>query len=130
MIKSKLNYYLSQEKENIILKEVEDDDNYGFHQTNSQNDQEIIFEEYKLIQETKKIDLYDFWKKMNDGKFKILSKVAIEILSILVTSASSEREFSLTKRILGFRRLSMTQDHLEDLTLIVTNNEISKRFIK
>ena len=63
LIKSKLNYYFSQEKENTIIKEVEDDDNFGFHQPNSENDQEMIFEEYKLIQEAKNIDLCDFWKR-------------------------------------------------------------------
>ena len=130
LILSKLHFYDSEEKNQIIIQENDEDENFGFHAPNSQNEPEKIFDEYKLIQEDKNIDLYEFWKKLNNGKFSSLSKVAIEILSVLVTSASSEREFSVAKRILGYRRLSMTQDHVEDLSIIVTNNEISKKFIK
>ena len=109
--------------------EDQEDKDFGCHILKKLNDNEKIFEEYKKEIHISNLDLYEFWKN-HMNLYPSLSEVAIEILSIQVTSASSERMFSVTRRILGYRRLSLSQDHVEDLALIMNNQEISKQFIK
>jgi hypothetical protein len=66
------------------------------------------------------INLIDHWL----GKRQIwpeLTAYALDILTRLVTSGSSERHFSLTSRMEGLRRLRLLPEHLEELAMIVAN---------
>ena len=72
-----------------------------------QDSNETAFEYYKTIQLNEIVDLYEFWRNKLDGRLKVLANVAIRILSIMCTSASVEREFSSSRRALGFQRLKM-----------------------
>ena len=89
----------------------------------------LAFDEYKTLKVRDLPSLLDFWNKRDSNESKYLNMVAIDILSILVSSASAERQFSKSKYALSDRRLSMTNSHVEDLNLILGNKEIAEKFI-
>jgi len=47
----------------------------------------------------------------------------------MCTSASVEREFSTSRRTLGYQRLRMNPEKVENLIMILGNQEISEKFI-
>ena len=62
------------------------------------------FDEKKFLKIMELSSLFDFSTQKNVPSYIYLRQVAIEILSVLVTSASSERFFSITKYSLGDKR--------------------------
>ena len=97
---------------------------------NLPNSIESIFEKYKSVEFDSKSDLYDYWKGQLKTKNYILARAAIQILSVLSTSASVEREFSASRRAIGFQRLRMNPDKVENMIMIIGNPEIADRIMK
>jgi len=91
---------------------------------------ETVFESYKANQVDDIIDLFDFWKGKLKTKMSTLANVAIQILSILSSSASVEREFSSSRRAIGFQRLRMHPNKVEDMMIIIGNPDIAEIVIK
>jgi hypothetical protein len=58
-----------------------------------------------------------------------LSEYAIRVLWNPITSAQTERHFSLTGRLEGLRRLRLHGDHVDDLAMIMANSDISRPLI-
>lgn len=54
-----------------------------------------------------------------------LQAVAQKVLSILTSSASTERQFSKSRRVLGYQRLKLLPSHVEDETIIVGNPNLT-----
>ena len=100
-----------------------------FQETNENQEITIIFEEYKANQVPGLVNLYDYWKNNSSGRFKVLSKVAFQILSLMCTSSSAERLFSKSKRI-SFHRMGLGTEKMEDISLMVGNKEIAESLIK
>lgn len=73
-----------------------------------------------------KDDLFIFWTRNKTTELSLLSEIAFDYLSILGSSCSTERQFSVTGNILGLRRLSMTGKTLESQAIISMNPEIAK----
>ena len=61
----------------------------------------------------------EFWENRTD--MPALRKAACDVLSIVPSSAGSERTFSAAGRIEGIRRLSMATSKLEDSVLLMMN---------
>ena len=55
------------------------------------------------------------WWKGNEGKFKVLSKMARDILSIPITTVASESTFSAGGRVIDKKRASMKRETVEVL---------------
>lgn len=72
-------------------------------------------------------DLFEYWKskKKNPSTFA-LATVALDFLSRLATSASTERLFSGSRRIQTFERVKLLPETLRDLVIISGNEEIAK----
>jgi hypothetical protein len=58
-----------------------------------------------------------------------LAEYAIRVLWHPITSAQTERHFSLTGGIEGLRRLRLLADHVDDLAMIMSNSDISTDLI-
>lgn len=56
-----------------------------------------------------------------------LTMVARDILSIIPASASTERQFSKSRRVLGYSRLQLNQNNLESEMMLVGNGELMKK---
>ena len=63
------------------------------------------------------IDILKWWKD-HESTYPILSKFARDVLSIHVSTISSESSFSLSGRILEDRRQSLTPEMVECLTCL------------
>ena len=74
-------------------------------------------------------DLWSFWYH-NKDRWPILHSIAMKIFHIPASSASSERQFSKSKRIIGCLRLAMSQQKLEDQVLVAGNPEITESIIR
>ena len=84
------------------------------------------FDEYKFEKMMEWSSLFDIWTQKNAPIHKYLLHVAIEIWSVLVTSSSSERLFSISTHSFGERRLKMTKGNVEDTNFILGNKKISE----
>lgn len=62
-------------------------------------------------------DVLTFWSEYNRA-FPTLAKFAQKILAVLATSATSERVWSLARRILSYDRASITPEHLSQLLFL------------
>ncbi|GJR02827.1 zinc finger BED domain-containing protein RICESLEEPER 2 [Tanacetum coccineum] len=62
--------------------------------------------------EFKTFDVLDFWKA-KETMFPILSRMAMDILSVQATSVASESAFSTSGRVLSIRRTRLTPASLE-----------------
>lgn len=67
----------------------------------------------------------DMWKNP-PPTMPNLGAVAQKVLSMLTSSASTERQFSKTRRILGYQRLRLLPNHVEDETIIVGNPSLTR----
>ena len=63
------------------------------------------------------LDILKWWKG-NQSEFPILSIFARDVLSVPVSTISSESAFSLSRRILDTRRMSLTSEMVECLTCL------------
>ena len=63
------------------------------------------------------LDVLRWWKE-NSNTFPILSRFARDVLSVSVSTVSSEAAFSSSGRILDDRRMSLTSDMVEILTIV------------
>ena len=93
-------------------------------------------QQYLTVSQVKKIfipacqTLKEFWFNMLENpNDKGISIVAIEILGTLITSCSTEREFSGTRRIIGYLRSNLRPEITEAQIIICGNEEISKNTI-
>ena len=68
----------------------------------------MLFEEIDILQ----------WWKQHEKDFPVLSKFARDVLTIPVSTISSESAFSLSGRILDNRRMSLTPEMVEALTCL------------
>ena len=93
--------------------------------TSYNNDDILIFEEYKSVQIEGMPNLLDYWESQKKGKFRNLSIVAMDILSFMCTSSSAERFFSVSKRV-SFNRMGLSPKKMQDVSLIVGNKEIAE----
>lgn len=129
LILEKLEFFIGG-KEKTQDNNEDSDDIFGYNSPNSNRSHIQVFQEYQMLPQSKECDLFLFWKNSYNTKLHPLAKVAFEILSIVVTSASTEREFSTCRRFLGFHRLSLSQDHIEDIALILGNPLLALENIK
>lgn len=96
----------------------------------AQNQEAEIPEEFDELNEyvgnyiRKNIYSYLMWKHPY-SELPNLQAVAQKVLSILTSSASTERQFSKSRRILGYQRLKLLPSHVEDETLIVGNPNLT-----
>ena len=90
---------------------------------------ETAFEFYKTIQFIEMVDLHEFWRNKLKGKLANLAEVALRILSIMCTSSSVEREFSASRRALGYQRLKMNTKKVEHVMMILGNHDIAEKLI-
>ena len=75
--------------------------------------------------------LLKFWlEKLGNQSTSGVAYVALEVLSTLCHSASTEREFSKAKNILTYKRLRLLPEITEDLLIIQANPEISTKYIQ
>ena len=91
---------------------------------------ETNFEFYKTQQLNDIVDLYEYWKSKLNTQLAVLANVALKVLSTLSSSASVEREFSSSRRALGFQRLKMNPEKVENIIMIVGNQEIAEKVMK
>ena len=73
-------------------------------------------------------DLWSFWHQHKDS-WPILHLIAMNIYHIPSSSASSERQFSKSKRIAGCLRLAMSPQKLQDQVLVASNPELTQEII-
>ena len=73
-------------------------------------------------------DLWNFWHQ-NKSRWPTLHKIAMKIFHIPASSASSERQFSKAKRIIGCLRLAMSPQKLEDQVIVASNSSIAEEII-
>ena len=66
-----------------------------------------------------------FWRE-NQSRFPKLSNIANKIMSIIPSSAATERQFSSSKRLQGLRRAHMNEEVFEDQVLLGSNPEIAE----
>ena len=59
-----------------------------------------------------------------------MAEIAMEFLSIPSSSATAERQFSITGQSIGLQRLKMSEDHVEDSTIILLNPGIARPILK
>jgi len=105
-------------------------DPFCFFKTNIAEDSDFMaFQNYKMEHYPEIVDLLSFWNKKLNTPQDHLAKVALEILSSLITSSAAEREFSQARRSLGFQRFRLSKDHVEDINIIMGNPRISSDFI-
>ncbi|GJU06709.1 zinc finger BED domain-containing protein RICESLEEPER 2 [Tanacetum coccineum] len=62
--------------------------------------------------EFKTFDVLGFWKA-KETMFSVLSRMAMDILSVQATSVASESAFSTSERVLSIRRIRLTPASLE-----------------
>lgn len=96
----------------------------------AQNQETEIPEEFDELNEYvgnyigKNLYSYTMWKHPH-SELPNLQAVAQKVLSILTSSASTERQFSKSRRVLGYQRLKLLPNHVEDETLIVGNPNLT-----
>lgn len=103
---------------------VKDDENLQ-----TENENRTIYEEINVYKAQCIIGKYmpnQFWKEKSFQLPK-LAEIANKIMSIIPSSASTERQFSCSKRIQGLRRAHMCDDVFEDQVLIASNPEITEQ---
>lgn len=96
----------------------------------AQNQETEIPEEFDELNEYvgnyigKNFYSYIMWKHPH-SELPNLQAVAQKVLSILTSSASTERQFSKSRRVLGYQRLKLLPSHVEDETIIVGNPNLT-----
>ena len=70
-----------------------------------------------MVMPFEEIDVLQWWKQ-HEKDFPVLSKFARDVLTIPVSTISSESAFSLSGRILDNRRMSLTPEMVEALTCL------------
>lgn len=74
----------------------------------------------------KKQSLWSLWMKLSkQSHYSVLFKVAMKILSTIITSASAERLFSASARNTSYLRMRLSKDHVRHLALISGNKEMA-----
>lgn len=68
----------------------------------------------------------EYWLEKHED-IPNLTMVAQDILSIIPASASTERQFSKSRRVLGYSRLQLNQNNLESEMMLVGNGELMKQ---
>lgn len=71
------------------------------------------------------VNLFDYWISKLKGKTYSLADVALNYLSRLATSASTERLFSRSRRIQTFERVRLLPETLHNLVIIAGNYDIA-----
>jgi hypothetical protein len=70
----------------------------------------------------------DYWLQKR-AQWPELANFALKLLSRPVTSAATERHFSLTGRILNLRRIRLLPAHVNELAMIMANQKASGKVI-
>lgn len=93
------------------------------------NSTENLFEKW-INQKTNpdKITILEYWESQK-LIYKNLFKIAKKYLLIQPTSASVERQFSMSKDILKSNRLKLLTCNVEKTAMIIGNKEMSKQII-
>lgn len=83
----------------------------------AKSDLEIYLEEGCVVVDREKTDTFDVlsWWKLNSVKFRVLSKLARDVLSIPITTVASESAFSAGGRVLDDYRSSLASKTVEAL---------------
>ena len=91
----------------------------GVHYTppGSQGDELERYLRTGMVMPFEEIDVLQWWKQ-HEKDFPVLSKFARDVLTIPVSTISSESAFSLSGRILDNRRMSLTPEMVEALTCL------------
>lgn len=77
-----------------------------------------------------KEDIYHFWEtEYQNERYSSIAQVALNILSTMVTSASAERLFSLSKRNMDYNRHNLREERVQDLSLISGNQDQATRIM-
>ena len=69
-------------------------------------------------------DPEEFWDSYNERLMQ-LSALAHRVMMIIPSSASTERTFSMSKRIQGLHRAHMNRTTLEDQVILCSNEELA-----
>ena len=113
----------------IVPKHAEDEDDQtdepltrdGFKAINSSNPLDQL---YTRVWECS-VNLFEYWISKLKGQTYSLADVALNYLSRLATSASTERLFSRSKRIQTYERVRLLPETLRNLVMIAGNREIA-----
>lgn len=88
---------------------------------------EVELQRYEQLQVGSDTELLKFWKS-NEPVLPILAKIAREVFSIPVSSASSEREFSIGTLVCSAQRSSLSPEKVSDLMLLKSNSEVVSNY--
>ncbi|XP_031500289.1 uncharacterized protein LOC116264293 [Nymphaea colorata] len=83
-----------------------------------------LFDPMKEITPTAEFNILSWWKT-NESKYKILVKIARDVLAIHVSTVASESAFSIAGRIINDYRCSTTPENVE--SLICTQSWIGEK---
>ena len=75
------------------------------------------YDEYRLSPITASMDVLSFWNYVRQ-ELPNLAKIARDILAVQVTSAASERVFSVAGHIITKRRSQLSSQSVDDLILL------------
>ena len=107
-------------------------DDFNFMVDDEEYSSEDIFGEYlnSLTQMKKEGDLLKYWLSKIDSTWKQLAELAFDFLSIPSSSATAERQFSITGRSLGVCRLKTSEEHVEDSAILLLNPTIARPLLE
>ena len=94
----------------------------GLEETGNESLYSEIFKYNNLNLINSNNDLLDFWC-LNNNKFPKLSLIAKNIFAMPSTEVSVERTFSIMKYILSDQRMSIVDDLLEKLLMVIINRD-------
>lgn len=126
-------------KKKSIAKIIEEMKNINIQKEENENEENLTRNGFKVISNGDPFeqlytrvsecpgDLFEYWNSLlKKTRTFALAKVAIDYLSRLATSASTERLFSGSRRIQTFERVRLLPETLRDLVIINGNDEIAK----
>lgn len=90
-------------------------------------DNKCEVDRYFNHKETKEIDALEWWSA-NRNKYPHLYKIALKILAIQSSSATSERGFSSAGNIVGDNRVRLDSHKLEDQLILSKNIDLFEKF--
>ena len=94
----------------------------GLEKTDNESLYSEIFKYNNLDLINSNNDFLDFWC-LNNNKFPKLSIIAKNIFAMPSTEVSVERAFSIMKYILSDQRMSIADDLLEKLLMVIINRD-------
>ena len=118
-------------KKSEIEKETSsDEDDFDFMRHDNEHDDLLQSYICSLNIVSGEKNLLQYWLNKIGSSWEPLAEIALDFLSIPSSSATAERQFSITGQSIGINRLKISEEHVEDSTIILLNPEISRHFIR